>query len=76
MFEGREERVGGLWKGITENLLCDNCRKELPRDATPGRGKHALLNPRTGKLVQYCTSCYYYYIHRNDRDIKEKEKLR
>lgn len=76
-MEDQESRAGGLWKTLAgPNLLCDNCHKELPKDAVPGKGKHMLLNPRTGEMVQYCTSCYYYYIHRNDKDVKERKKLR
>lgn len=76
-MEDVDHRAGGLWKTIGgPNLLCDNCRKELPRDATFGKGKHAALNPKNGKMVQWCTTCYYYYIHRNDKDLKERKKLR
>ena len=76
-MEDQESRAGGLWKTLGgPNLLCDNCHKELPANATYGKGKHAILDPRKGRLVQLCTSCYYYYVHRNDKQVKEKMKLR
>jgi len=76
-MEDQEHRAGGLWKTIGgPNLLCDNCHKELPRDATFGKGKHSILDKRKGKMVQWCTTCYYYYVHRDDPDIKERRKLR
>ena len=71
-MEDKDTRAGGLWKTIGgPNLLCDNCKKELPRDATFGKGKHSLLDPRKGRMVQFCTTCYYYYIHRNDKDLRK-----
>lgn len=77
MTEGIDERVGPLWKAISgPNLLCDNCHKELPSDAEIGRGKHAIADLKKKKIVYWCKTCYYYYRHRNDPDIKEKRKLR
>ena len=77
MVESREERAGGLWKSLGgPNLLCDNCRKELPINATFGKGKHAVLDQSKGRLQQYCTSCYYYFIHKDDPDIRKQQKLR
>jgi len=77
MVEDINERVGKLWKTIGgPNLLCDNCHKELPASATFGKGKHAVLDKNKGRVVQWCTSCYYFFVHRNDPDIKERRKLR
>jgi hypothetical protein len=77
MVETTDERAGGLWRSISApNLLCDNCHKELPANAEIGKGKHAVADLKKQRVAYYCNTCYYYYKHRNDPDIKEKKKLR